>query len=371
MDQKKFIILCSSVVGVVVVIVVAFLVINMFLPHYVTYEEAEQKIAEAARKYYQKHPEQLPTEDGKSSLSYGTLVSGEYIKPLNEILKDGANCMVDVIVLKSGETYTYYTYLNCGVNYVTKELYRQVLDDHPVVTTGSGLYQDENGNYFFRGKVKDNYVAFGKTKVEGEIVPALWQIISIENNMIKMRATISLGRNYAWDKRYNDSQDKTIGYNDFETSEMKDLLKQLEEGNELVGLEEQSKLVAKELCIGKRKLTDKTKTGATECKTLTQDKYIYGLITPYEYLRASIDENCAGVDDGNCSNFNYLAVSEEENWTLIGNKSNNYDVYYFSGKKFYVEKPKARKDLYLTVNLNEFALYKEGKGTTEEPYVLR
>ena len=149
MDKKKLIILGSSLVGFIVVILLASWIISIVKPHYYTYEEVETKITAAVKSYYETNPTMIPTQDGEYSVQYSTLVEGEFIKPLNEILKDGDNCTVNIVVTKSGDNIAYLPYLTCPGSYETKELYKVVKENNPVVTYGTGLYENTNGGYYF------------------------------------------------------------------------------------------------------------------------------------------------------------------------------------------------------------------------------
>ena len=189
MNKKTFIIIGSSILGLLVALILIVWLISVFKPHYYEYEELEEEMAKQAERYYKNNPDKLPSAEDGVILSYDTLVSGEYMKPLNEVLKDSSQCSAYVVVNKIGDVYSYTSYLNCGDAYKTTELYRQILNDNPIVTTGSGLYKDTDGSYYFRGKVNNNYVAFGTTlNRKKETYDTLWRIVSVdENNNVKLK----------------------------------------------------------------------------------------------------------------------------------------------------------------------------------------
>lgn len=373
-DKKKLIIIGASLVGFLVVILLATWIISIVKPHYYTYEEVEEKITQAVKSYYDTNPTLVPTTDGDYTIQYSTLVDGKFIKPLNEILKDGDNCTVNIVVNKSGDNIAYLPYLTCPGTYETKELYRVIKDNSPVVTEGSGLYEDENGGYYFRGEVKNNYVVFGTISINDKDNPYLWRIISIEDdNTIKIINETGKRDQYSWDNRYNEGKDATWGYNNFELSRAKEILKNTESNEEIVNESIKNAIISKELCIGKRKLDDETKNGSVECSVKSTDKYMFGLITPYEYMRASLDDNCKVASSPSCSNYNYLYHDRWNTWSLtaLDTKDNDYSVFYLNGSNFNTTRASLERRFILTAYINKRALFKSGNGTLEDPYVVR
>lgn len=372
MNKKTLIIAGSSIIGLLVTLIIVLYLITVLKPRYYSYEKAEKLIITAVDNYYKKNPAMLPSEDGNYNLSYSVLVEGEYIKPLNEILEDGDSCTIQISVNKKDLIYSYIPYLNCTDKYQTIELYKKILSDNEVVTTGSGLYQDNEGNYYFRGKVKNNYVHFGNIDDGSETEPRIWRIIGIDsNNNIKLRSTQPTETKNSWDNRYNAQEKSYIGYNDFENSIIKERLTELYNENEILTDEEKTKLVPSQLCIGARTLEDTSIDGKTECSTLSIDEYYFGTILPYEYMRASLDENCTGMKNNSCTNFNYLSDSQKIEWTVTKDASTNYSVYKFDGNRFESDKAKQVRVLYLVVNLNEYSFYKSGDGSEEKPYIIK
>lgn len=373
-DKKKLIIIGASLVGFLVVILLATWIISIVKPHYYTYEEVEEKITQAVKSYYDTNPTLVPTTDGDYTIQYSTLVDGKFIKPLNEILKDGDNCTVNIVVNKSGDNIAYLPYLTCPGTYETKELYRVIKDNSPVVTEGSGLYEDENGGYYFRGEVKNNYVVFGTISINDKDNPYLWRIISIENdNTIKIINETGKRDQYSWDNRYNEGKDATWGYNNFELSRAKEILKNTESNEEIVNESIKNAIISKELCVGKRKLDDETKNGSVECSVKSIDKYMFGLITPYEYMRASLDDNCKVASSPSCSNYNYLYHDRWNTWSLtaLDTEDNDYSVFYLNGSNFNTTRASLERRFILTAYINKRALFKSGNGTLEDPYVVR
>ncbi len=370
MNKKTLIIAGCSIIGVLVLLLVVVWLMSIFKKNYVTYESVEEKIVGAAKKYYKEKPELLPVNDGKYTLSYNTLVEGQYIKPLNELLKDGDNCNAEIYVIKSGNTYAYVPKLNCGESYTSVELYKQILAKTDVVETGSGLYKNEDGSYYFRGKVTNNYIVFGQKTVKKKKVDVLWQILSIApDGTIKIRSTEATNTKTDYDSRFNVEKNSYVGYNDFELGIIHSYLNELAKNEDILTNEQKAKLKATQLCIGMRSEEDTTKDGSTECSVLSSDNMLFGTLTPYEYMRASLDEDCIKTTDKACSNYNFLYDKEAKlQWIITASPINNYQAYEFNGKFFDLSSTKNKKVVYLTANLNEFAFYKSGTGTQSDPY---
>ena len=367
MSKKTLIIIGCSFIGLLVLLLLIVWLLAMFKSSYVTYEKLEDKIVEATKKYYADHPDLLPVNDGKYSLDYNVLVAGEYIKPLNEMLKDGDKCTADVIINKSGVDYTYVPRLDCGDSYKTVELYRQIINDNPVVTSGSGLYREGN-TYYFRGKVTNNYFAMGVNDNNNE-KELLWQIISIDSdNTVRIRAVSATEENSEYDGRYNIDKDANYGYNTFEDSSMKDFLRKLETDGKFLTAEQKSKLVSKRICIGKRSEEEKVNNGSVECSALSKDTFMFSTLLPYEFLRASLDENCKTVLDKSCENLNYLASQGSSEWSTTASSTDSYRLYAFYGTYYGLSSASNPKVLHVVANLSEYAFYKSGKGTMEDPY---
>ena len=372
MSKKTLIILGSSIIGVLILLLIIVWLLSVFGNHYTTYEKVEEKIVEATTKYYKNNPEMLPVTDGKFNLSYTALVDGEYIKPLNELLKDGDTCQAEIIVISNDSNYNYIPKLSCGEAYESRELYKQVLKDNPVVTEGSGLYQASDGTYYFRGKIENNYVALGTTTGRKKEIDILWQIMSIgPDNTIRMKSLSHPEDRTSFDDRYNEERGSFFGYNDFKNSVLKEYLIKLDKNDIFLNKDEKSRLVATQQCAGKRTEKDTTKDGSSECEIKTDEKMIFGTMIPYEFMRASLDNNCKNIFDYSCANFNYLASnSSSSEWSSIADSVNSYYVYSFTGNAYDKNAAKSEKYVYPVVTVNEYAFVKSGNGTETDPYRL-
>ena len=373
MTKRKIYIIAGAIIGFLILILIILWLISLFNHKYYTYEEVEAKMYEATDIFYKKNPQILPVNDGKSTLSYNTLVENNCIKPLNELLKDGDSCDAYVEVIKEGTNYSYIPKLTCSDKYNTIELTSHILKNHDLVTEGSGLYSDGQGGYYFKGKITDNYVTLGTFKTVGSktVTNTLWQIISIDkDNRIKIRSLHSAGETM-YDTRYNEFKQQNIGYNDFEMSLLKDKLKEIENNESFLTNAEKSKLTKSKLCLSTRSTLDKSKDGSTECSVLSNDEYLFGLMYPYEYMRASLDENCVTMLSRSCQNYNFLSGSGfYDSWILTPYKDNNYQIYAFDGISFSENSCNLQKALYVTSYLSPYTMFKSGDGTRENPFKL-
>lgn len=360
-NKKTIIVAVSSIVVLIVLLLVGAYIFSIVSPTYLEYGEVEEKIAVAGKAYYQKNPTLLPTEDGETTLQYSTLVEGGYIKELTKMVKNGEACNAHVIVAKNGNYYSYIPFLSCP-DYESKSLVTVILDNNKVVTEEKGLYKI-NDAYVFRGEVETNYVKFNET---------LWRIMRVESdNTIKLiQDEITHEEKYPWDDRFNINKNASYGYNDFEVSRIKETLGAFSSSEILVKDALKAKLVPKQLCVGGRGLDDTTKNGETECAKLSEDKFYFGLLSMYEYMQVSLDNNCVKIKDGSCSNYNYLKNEDYSFWTLTPDTENTYYVYYYSAG-VEISKAYSYKRVLLTTYLSDKAYYKSGSGTKEDPYIFR
>lgn len=370
--DRKMIMLGGALVVVLLVGILTVWLLSAVNPRRYSYEEAEVVITNAAKRYFAAHPEYLPANDKVvSTMSYQTLVNAGYIKPLNELLVDANGCGAEIRVKKISTDYAYIVYLNCGNKYVTRELYQQILADHPTSKTGSGLYKT-NKEYYFRGKVTNNYVKFGSVKKGKRTEDYLWRIVSIDaNGNVKLKSVKALAKTQ-WDDRYNADQKKVVGYNSFNDSVIGESLEKLYNENSVFTVEELSKLVPVKLCAGPRKISDNSKTGNTECASKSKKQYYFGTMTPYEFMRASLDPNCSSVIDRSCGNYNFLSDPDHSTeWIITSDPESTFQAYSFDGKVFESAPAKSRYSLYPTITLGTYAFYAGGTGTEADPYSIK
>ena len=371
MSKKSMIIAGCSILGVLVLLILIVWLLSVFKKSYTTYEKVETKMVEAAKSYYKTYPELLPVEEGKYTLQYSALVQGKFIKPLNELLVDGDSCFAEVNVYKNNNTYDYIPRLDCGDSYQTLELTQKILIDNPVTTTGSGLYQNDQGIYYFRGKVTNNYISFGKVKINNKEKDILWRILSIDaNGNIQIISEVPFTSKTTYDNRYNIDVHKQSGYNDFSNSVLYEFLTKMSNGTSFLKEKEKSKLVPQQLCIGKRKLSDNVNDGSIECAEKSEPIY-FGTITPYEYMRISLDDNCFRPVNRSCGNFNFLNNADRSTqWSITATDENTEQAYVLEGQIFSLVKANTPRSVYPTAYISARNLYKSGEGKKSNPYLI-
>ena len=366
MNKKTLVIIGSSIIGLIVFLLIVVWLISIIKPHYYTYEEFETKVSEAAKSYYKNNPTALPSTDGEYNMSYNTLVEGEYVKPLNEMLKDGDNCTVQILVTKYSDNYSYIPYLNCPGSYETKELYKVISENNPVVEKGSGLYSDGNGGYYFRGEITNNYVqlgTYGETKKDQSRY--LWQILGIESDgSVKIRSTVGTTKRYAWDDRYNEEIKEAKGINNFEVSRLKEFLDNYIDNNQtLITAPRMMKLSKHSVCTGKINEVD-----TNVCSSKVDNVYV-STITAQDYVNASLDSNCSISNSISCQNYNFL---NKKSWTITAYKDNTYGAYYIDDTEGlqYGQAYLTRATLPV-ISLRSDTIYVSGTGTEAAPFMIK
>ena len=333
-----------------------------------TYAEIEKIMKKAAISYFKDHSDYLPKDDGSIvEVDVTNLVAEGKMSDLSEYVKEGESCSGTVQVEKDDLEYIYTPYLSCGDSYSTVELYKKVLENDKIVTTGYGLYSS-GGSYVYRGEKVNNYVKLDN---------GLWRIVKItgNNNIVLISDS---GAKYAqtWDNRYNKDKLYESGINQYAASRVKEYLDKIynnpseEDGEELLSKKDKTKLVSFNVCTGKRDQNSEAKDNSIECtETLKNQKL--GLLTLSDYLNASIDPNCKSAATKSCKNYNYL-IAKEDWWLATGNKADSSTVFQVlrSGAISVVNASNygvVRPVIYLDSNV----IYKSGKGTLEKPYKVR
>ena len=87
-------------------------------------------------------------------------------------------------------------------------------------------------------------------------------------------------------------------------------------------------------------------------------------------MNASMDTNCKTALDNSCYNYNYLASSNEETWTITGVADNTYEVYYIDGT-LEADYANVTNGVRLLAHLDANVTYVSGTGTYEDPYILK
>ena len=351
--------------GVLLIIIILAIaissIVNAISNSRKSYSEVESILKTAGKKYYKDNISLLPKEDGgSSSVGDNVLTEEGYMKSLDKLVKND-KCTGKVTVTKEADIYNYSAYLDCGKSYKTQELYKKVIKK--TVDSGDGLYENTNG-YVFRGENPNNYV-----KIDNN----LWRIVSIdeENNIeLVLNSAVEM---ISWDDRYNSDTKTKSGNNTFENSRLKERLKEIYEGRLLlpdeVGILNES---IKDSMINVNNCTDKYKPGDADfTKCTTFNDYPISVISIGEYIKASIDPKCSKPKDAECQNYNYLA-KRDAFWTITGNAESTSEVYKIMLQgAIKTEIANTYEDLYPIIKISSKTMYSVGKGTIDNPYIIR
>lgn len=357
--DRKMLIYIGIGLGMIFLLIIVLAILKATVNHRINSKQFENKLKEASIKYYKDNSDKLPKKnDLNVTISIDELVSSGYIKDPNKLLKKGLTCSGNVVVSNNNGFYIYQPIIECNDDYKTKLLYQKVLEDNPIKQSGNGLYQ-VNDYYLFRGEELNNYVSFADKK---------WYILRINNdNTLKLVLIDNFNHDTVWDDRYNSSVDNYYGKNDFSISRIKEELDYY--FNDIFDEKTKPLIVPKEFCNGSRSINATSIDGSIECSKHTE-KIPLGLLQVNELVLASIDPECKGIYDLQCTNYNYL-VNLSSSWTMNAVAENTYEVYslYNTIPRKYYAKEKSQPRLVLNISAN--ALYNGGSGTNEDPYIIK
>ena len=366
--KKKMFRFMGILVAVILVIMFILYLISLLSNRSYNYEDVEEVMKEAAVAYFQDHPEYLPTESGMIvEVDSSNLVVDGKMKSIPEYLGEDAVCTGKVLVEKTGSEYLYTPYLNCGDSYATVELYKKVVSDDKVVTSGYGLYATNNG-YVYRGEDVKNYV---------QLDNSVWRIVKVTSNN-ELVLISDTGTPYAqpWDDRYNEDRFYESGINQYSASRVKEYLEKIyenpskDDGEDLLSSVDKMRLVPYTVCTGKRTPSSETKNNSEECVEVLRDQML-GLLTLSDYMYASIDPNCKSSETKSCQNYNYL-TKDFDWWLVTANKEDNSTVFKVDNNGVAVTDNASTYSIVRPViMINSKVLYKSGEGTKEDPYQVR
>ena len=362
MDKKTLWWLIGGLGGLILLIIILNLLSKVSINRYITYEEVEVKLVEAAKKYYADNSMLLPsTLNDTSVVTLNTLVVGEYIKPLNKYLKNGDACNATIAVTKLTSDYDYTPYLDCGTDYNSIELYKKVLEDNNIVSSGFGLYQI-NDEKVFRGEIKNNYVSLNKQ---------LWRILRIDSNNNLVLISNFKTDLYEWDNRYNQDSNSNDGINNYNLSRIKDTIENKFNSDELLNTSEKAKVVYSKVCVGGRNYTETGNISDIECQELSDEEVPVRLLTVGEYIEASVDSNCNTVQDKGCTNYNYLHDLQMGFWTMTKGPKNSSYVYAISTNGVTESRASITRQIRYVITISSKSFYSKGSGTYDDPYFIK
>lgn len=352
-DTKKMIKTFGVLLGVLIIIFIVLFIFMAISGSKVGNTQLINVIENAAKKYYINHESELPSIDSNVKISTDTLISANYMKSFDKITKN-TGCKGEVVVYNNGGEYLYIPSIKC--NEFKTETIGEVLESK-VVTSGDGLYKDGD-LYYYRGEYVDNYIKIGNTT---------YRILSMEDGNIKVVDPKLPAETYIWDNRYNvERGEDGLGINDYSKSRLRESINSYYEKME----GSIKKYISKnDWCIEKMD-TNNSNIVKTSCNNTISD-YL-GTITPFEYVRISLDENCNNLYSGTCKNYNYFNEMFNKNmWTITAISNNSYNAMYIYNGAIDYRKTYSDYRTAIMFNIDNDLIYVSGNGTSNNPYVIR
>lgn len=348
------------VMGATIVIIILLIIISSCSGKKVdSYSAIELKMQTAAENYYESRKDRLPKDEKTSvQVSLGTLIDSELMKEVVDPENKNQTCSGYVQVKKVGKEYVYTPFLTCKGNYepkfLTDVIKRVKLDEY-----GNGVYE-MNGEYIYRGDDVKNYVKFNDQ---------LWRIIKVDKDGdIKIVSANRSDDTYVWDDAYNSERDDTVGITtDYIHTDIRKVL--VDYYKKSFSKESKSKIVSKDLCVGRMLLTDQF-SAERECSVIKSNEKV-GLLLPSDYKNACLDSGCVNLDSMGCINQNYLAdVNNINTWLLTSSSENTYKVYNLNSIISESNASNERRLNYV-IYVNSDSIVASGNGTQDNPYIIK
>lgn len=357
-EKNSMIYIIVGFVILLIIIITLVVVVNKKEKKVTGYADVETKLVNAAKKYYEKYPEQLPQMSTPTSIDAEQLIENSYLKPFSEMVDENTQCTGQVKVYKNDDNYAYFPYLNCGTDYKSTKLKDKIIEEN-TVTEGAGLYKINN-EYIFRGEYPNNYVKFNNE---------IWRIIKInDDGSIKLISLSKKPEKTIWDDRYNNERNGNTGKNDFRVSRILEELTNIYKEDRYITKANKELLIKGKWCIGKTSENDTQISDLNLCNDVYEDLYI-GLLTIDEILIPSLDENCKNIYDGECTNYNYF-TEINVGWTITTGQEKTYTVFSGNQGAVAIRNASVSNNIRPVININPDVLYKSGDGTEKTPYII-
>lgn len=361
LDKKKAMYLVGGLVAIILVFLI-FNIIGTQLFSKKSYEEIESIMKNAAIKYYGDNERSLPNTIGNSKeVDDSTLSDGKYMKPMEKLLNDkNKSCTGKVRVTNVNNNYKYTSILDCGDDYQTVSFIDYLKKNSQVVENGEGLYS-MNDQLVYRGENVSNYVVLNDKT---------FRIVKIEENEAVL---IFVDRliNTDWDNRYNTERKSKVGINDYSVSRINDYLQDLYDGEDFLTNENKLLLVSYGVPIGKRDVNSEDKSGELEKADVYENQYI-GLLPLYDFLNASLDENCVISTSTACVNYNYLVKFDISYWTSTADSNTTHKVYKVDiGAGGALTNASTNAAVQPVIHISNDAIYVSGDGSKDNPYKIK
>ena len=347
------------IMGGTVIVIILLVLISSCSSSDGSYESIEQKMVSAAKNYYASHEKNLPKEEnGTVKVTINTLIEAELLKEVKDPKNKDQDCSGYVEVTKVGKEYSYTPFLVCKGNYEPKYL-TDIIKSVKMDEYGNGVYTI-NDELVYRGDNVKNYVQFNNQ---------LWRIVKVDSEGdIKLVLANYTEDPYPWDTAYNSDREDSVGITtDYLHTDIRKTLNDYYKNN--FDKDSKAKIVSKNLCVGKYLLTDTFST-EKECSIIKENEKI-GLLTATDYQNASLDGKCITLESEECVNRNYL--SDDINfstWLLTASSENSYRVYFLSrtiDETYASSEQRINPVIYVTNKM----IIAEGKGTLEQPYIIK
>ena len=362
--DKKFLIFVGLIICLPLMLIIFLVAIRGCGNTQISYEEYEKKMITSFEKYL-KDVDKVPTEEGEYiTIKLSALVDKGYIKSTLDLLDDNS-CDGYVSVRRNGASIesTNGGYLNYIVdltckNYETSHLVDKIKEN--IVTEESGLYELEDG-YIFKGNKPQNYVTFyGQS----------YRIMSIDKDgILKLIKTEPEATNRKWDDKYNIETNRASGKNIYKDSVILNFLINDYENTKKISSKAKEKIVAYDVCIGKRNSNNFTIDSSIDCSEKLE-KQVLSLLNVSDYAKASIDLDCTTLNSRSCNNYNYLYHVVSSTWTMNGSLDNTYDVLFLSDGVMSVQTANTYSEYSIVIYIDGNTSYTSGSGSANNPYVI-
>ncbi|MBR6690841.1 MAG: hypothetical protein IKL65_05865 [Bacilli bacterium] len=362
--DKKILLIVGIILLLPIVIIIFLAIIQGCGNSKITPEKFEEKMISSAEKYFKENGGLPKKESEVKVVNLDELVKGEYIKSTEDLLGDDS-CKGSVTVRKNGSTIekneggflNYIVSLECD-EYKTKTLNSVLMND--LTTSGSGLYKD--GNYYvYKGDQVKNYIEFfGKN----------YRIMNIdEKGVAKLIKTESESLDEYWDNKYNVETEDISGKNIYADSTVLKKLIENYSNNKIISENARKHIVSKDVCVDSRSLEDGS-IGNYDCTNKLANQVI-SLIDINDFARASLDVDCTSIYSRSCRNYNYLKELNLMTWTVNAVSDNTYGVYYLSSGVIRSQEAGKYQNYNIVIYIDTNEKITSGKGTVDEPYVLK
>lgn len=352
------------IMGGTVIVIILLVLISSCSSSGRSYESIEQKMVSAAKNYYASHEKSLPKEEnGTVKVTINTLIEAELLKEVKDPKNKDQDCSGYVEVTKVGKEYSYTPFLVCKGNYEPKYL-TDIVKQSKQDEYGNSVYE-MGGEYVYRGDDVKNYVSFNNQ---------LWRIVKVdsEGDIKLVLAKSDRNKVYSWDDAYNATVEKSYGVTtDYLHANIRKVLNEYYKSN--FDKDAKAKIVSKNLCIGKYSVSDDFSddfSSEKECSLIKENEKI-GLLTANDYHLASLDSSCSKLLDEDCINRNYLSNEDGiSTWLLNSTSETTYKALFLSES---ISESYANEKRFINpvINLNDRIIIVNGKGSENNPYIVK